>query len=40
MPIRTAADPSFSNISRQANKLIEQMQKAYFTRLCRPRRRR
>jgi HSP20 family protein len=30
MPIRTAADPSFSNISRQANKLIEQMQKAYF----------
>ena len=30
MPTRTAADPSFSNISRQANKLIEQMQKAYF----------
>jgi HSP20 family molecular chaperone IbpA len=30
MPTRTATDPSFSNISRQANKLIEQMQKAYF----------
>ena len=30
MPTRTAADPSFSNISRQANKLIDQMQKAYF----------
>jgi HSP20 family protein len=30
MPTRTAADPSFSNMSRQANKLIEQMQKAYF----------
>ena len=30
MPTLTAADPSFSNISRQANKLIEQMQKAYF----------
>ena len=26
----TAADPSFSNITRQANKLMEQMQKAYF----------
>jgi HSP20 family protein len=25
-----AADPSFSNITRQANKLIEQMQKSYF----------
>jgi HSP20 family molecular chaperone IbpA len=30
MPPRTAADPSFSNISRQANRLIDQMQKAYF----------
>lgn len=30
MPTRTAADPSFSNISRQANKLIDQAQKAYF----------
>jgi len=30
MPTLTATDPSFSNISRQANKLIEQMQKAYF----------
>ena len=30
MPSRTASDPSFSNISRQANKLIDQMQKAYF----------
>ena len=30
MPTRTAADPSFSNMSRQANRLIEQMQKAYF----------
>ena len=30
MPTRNAADPSFSNMSRQANKLIEQMQKAYF----------
>lgn len=26
----TCADPSFTNISRQANKLMEQMQKAYF----------
>lgn len=25
-----AADPSFSNMTRQANKLIEQMQKSYF----------
>jgi HSP20 family protein len=25
-----AADPSFSNITRQANKLMEQMQKSYF----------
>lgn len=31
MPTLTAADPSFSNISRQANKLIEQMQKSYFS---------
>ena len=31
MPTLTAADPSFSNISRQANKLIEQMQKQYFS---------
>ena len=30
MPTRTAADPSFSNISRQATRLIDQMQKAYF----------
>ena len=30
MPTSTAADPSFSNMSRQANRLIEQMQKAYF----------
>ena len=30
MSTRTAADPSFSNMSRQANKLIEQMQKSYF----------
>ena len=30
MPTRNAADPSFSNISRQASKLIEQMQKSYF----------
>ena len=26
-----AADPSFSNIARQANKLMEQMQKSYFS---------
>ena len=31
MPTLTAADPSFSNISRQANKLMEQMQKSYFS---------
>ena len=31
MPIDTAADPSFSNIARQANKLMEQMQRSYFT---------
>lgn len=31
MPTLTAADPSFSNISRQANKLIDQMQKSYFS---------
>ena len=30
MPTVTVTDPSFSNISRQANKLIDQMQKAYF----------
>ena len=30
MPTSTAADPSFSNITRQATKLMEQMQKAYF----------
>ena len=30
MPTLTATDPSFSNISRQANRLIDQMQKAYF----------
>ena len=30
MPTRTAADPSFTNIARQANKLMEQMQKSYF----------
>jgi HSP20 family protein len=31
MPISAAADPSFSNIARQANKLMEQMQRSYFT---------
>ena len=31
MPTLSAADPSFSNISRQANKLMEQMQKSYFS---------
>ena len=30
MPTLAAADPSFTNISRQANKLMEQMQKSYF----------
>ncbi|HZN64773.1 MAG TPA: Hsp20/alpha crystallin family protein [Tepidisphaeraceae bacterium] len=30
MPIDTAADPSPSNIARQANKLMEQMQRSYF----------
>ena len=30
MPTIEAADPSFSNIARQANKLMEQMQKGYF----------
>ena len=30
MPLDTAADPSFSNIARQANKLMEQMQRSYF----------
>ena len=30
MPTSTAADPSFSNMTRQANKLMEQVQKAYF----------
>jgi len=31
MPTLAAADPSFSNIARQANKLMEQMQKSYFS---------
>ena len=31
MPTLSAADPPFSNMSRQANKLIEQMQKSYFS---------
>ena len=31
MPTLAAADPSFSNITRQANKLMEQMQKSYFS---------
>jgi HSP20 family protein len=31
MPKLAAADPSFSNIARQANKLMEQMQKSYFS---------
>src|SRR5215213_8755257 len=31
MPTVTLTDPSFSNISRQANKLIDQMQKSYFS---------
>ena len=31
MPTLSAADPSFSNITRQANKLMEQMQKSYFS---------
>src|SRR6476620_11033936 len=31
MPTTAAADPSFSNIARQANKLMEQMQKSYFS---------
>ena len=30
MPTSTAADPSFSNMTRQANKLMEQVQKGYF----------
>ena len=31
MPPLAAAEPSFTNISRQANKLMEQMQKSYFS---------
>ena len=31
MPTLAAADPPFSNITRQANKLMEQMQKSYFS---------
>jgi HSP20 family molecular chaperone IbpA len=31
MPTLAAADPSFTNIARQANKLMEQMQKSYFS---------
>ena len=31
MPTLAAADPSFSNIARQATKLMEQMQKSYFS---------
>src|SRR5687768_8793472 len=30
MPTLAAADPSFTNIARQANKLMEQMQMGYF----------
>ena len=31
MPPLAAAEPSFTNITRQANKLMEQMQKSYFS---------
>jgi HSP20 family protein len=31
MSITVAADPPFSNVTRQANKLMEQMQKNYFS---------